>query len=81
MGSTSIRVQQIPRTRIPLRNEYVLFYSSDSVSSLPNASIARLYNIHWMGNVVVMKCSRRDPLKIVQMSWGEQHLVDIVVAM
>lgn len=59
----------------------VILYSTDQVSSSPNSSIAKLYDVHWLGNIVVMKCSKTDPQQIIQMDWGDKHLVDVIVAL
>lgn len=81
LGQSHVRITHVPFTDHPLRNELVVFFSSDQVSSLPNRSLAKLYGIHWMGNVIVLKCAKGDPLQVIQMDWGDKKIVDVVVAL
>lgn len=59
----------------------VVVFSADQTSSTPNRSIAKLYNIHWLGNVVVVKCAKRDPKQVIQMGWGDRQLVDVLIGL
>lgn len=81
LGLHRVRIIKLPRANLPLRNQMVLIYSADPVSSPPNNTLAKLYDVHWAGNVVVLKCSRRDPKQIIQMGWGDKQLVDVIVAL
>lgn len=81
LGLESIEFVEFPGSNIQLRNRFILYYARDQTSSPPNSSIARLYNIHWMGNIIVVKCSKTIRNQIIQISWGDEHLVDIIVAL
>lgn len=81
LGRREIRLSLMPFTRLPLRNHLIVIYSADQTSSLPNSCIAKLFDEHWLGNVVVLKCSQKDSKQIIQMDWGDKSLVDMIISM
>lgn len=81
LGSTAVEIEELPGADLHLRNNFIIFFAQDQISSPTNYSLAKLYGIHWMGNIVVVKRARGVPRQIIQMGGGEHHLVEVVVAM
>lgn len=59
----------------------MIFTSQDPVSSLLNECMAASFNQHWIGNVLVVKCGKKDPHRIVHMDIGEHVLARLIVGM
>lgn len=78
-GARGIRIREAPGTTYRLKNAYMVFISADNVSALPNHSIARMFNRHWLGNIAVVKIGVRDGIRVINMSRGEQIKVDDIV--
>lgn len=78
-GAKGIRLRHAPGTTYSLKNEYVMFMSTDTVSALPNRSIAKMFDRYWLGNIVIVKIGRRDGVRVINMGRGEQLKVDDVV--
>ena len=66
-GARAISIKNAPGTSYRFKNEYLIFVSADLVSALPNLSLAKIFDQHWLGNVLVVKIGQRDRIRVVNM--------------
>ena len=51
-GFCNLKLKTMPGTTFPLKHKYQIFYSFNSISSLPNTCLAKQFDCHWMGRSI-----------------------------
>lgn len=76
------KVKRLPGTNFELEHTYQIYFSRDEISSITNHCVARRFDQHWLGDIIVVKRGRADPFQVLEMtrSSGEMELVDIIVS-
>lgn len=75
------KIGKAPRSHFHLEHQYQIHYSHDAVSSLPNRCVATKCDRHWMGNIVVVKRGRADPLQVIHIELGEISFINAIISM